>query len=73
MLTDFKVSSLASKCVFYRPEQKTTGGPLKWNFEVHGIQRWDKSTDSTQIVDKKMGLKCLKNGKNHVCFQSYNN
>ena len=20
---------------------------------------------------KRMGLKCLKNGKNHVCFQSY--
>ena len=36
------------------------------------MQRWDKPTDRTQRLEyKKMGLKCLKNGKNHVCFQSY--
>ena len=29
MLTDFKVSSLASKGVFYRPEHKANRGPLK--------------------------------------------
>ena len=34
VLTGFKVSSLASKCVFYRPEHKANGGPLKWNFQV---------------------------------------
>ena len=27
MLTDFKVSSLACKCVFYRPEDNAMGAP----------------------------------------------
>ena len=27
MLTDMKVSSLACKCVFYRPEHNAKGGP----------------------------------------------
>ena len=39
MLTGFKVSSLASRCVFYRPEHKANGRPLKLNFEVFGMQR----------------------------------
>ena len=47
------------------------GGPMKWKFEVLGMQRWDKSTDRAQRVDEKMMLKCLKSGKNHVYFQSY--
>ena len=67
MLTVFKVS-LASRCVLYRPEHKATGGHLKWNF---GIQRWDKSSDRAQRVDEKNGVKCLKNSKNQVYFQSY--
>ena len=29
MLTGFKVSSLVSRCLFYRPEHKANGGPLK--------------------------------------------
>ena len=37
MLTDFKLSSLASKCVFYRPEQRGNGGPMKLNFEGLGM------------------------------------
>ena len=53
MLTGFKVSSLASKCVFYRPEYKANGGPQKWNFEVLGMERWDKPTDRAQRVDGK--------------------
>ena len=32
MLTGFKLL-LASKCIVYRPEHKTNGGSLKWNFE----------------------------------------
>ena len=71
MLTGIKVSSLASKCICYRPKHKANREPLKWNFKVLGMQRLDKPTDRAQRVDKKMGLKCLKNGKNHVCFQSY--
>ena len=52
MLAVFKGSSLAS--VFYRPENKGNGGPLKWNFELLGMQRWDKPTDRAQSVDKKI-------------------
>ena len=50
MLTAFKLS-LASKCVLYIPKHKTNEGPLRWNFEVLGMQRWDKSTDRGQRVD----------------------
>ena len=39
MLTDFKVSSLANKCVFYRSEHSANGGPLKLNFGAVGMQR----------------------------------
>ena len=63
--------SLTSKCVFYRPEHKANGRSLIWNFEVLGMQRWDKPTDRDQRVDGKMGLKYLKNDKNHFYFQSY--
>ena len=65
------MSSLASKCVFYRPKHKANGGPLKENFEVLGIQRWDKPTDRAQRVDERSEVKMFKNGKNHVYFQSY--
>ena len=52
MLTGFRIS-LASKCVFYRPEHKANGGPLKWNFEVLEMQRWEKPIDRAQKVDVK--------------------
>ena len=70
MLTAFKLS-LASKCVLYIPKHKTNEGRLRWNFEVLGMQRWDKSTDRAQRVDEKNGGKCLKNGENQVYFHSY--
>ena len=54
------MSSLASKCVFYRLELKANGGPLKWNFEVLGMQRWDKPTDRAQRVDEKNEVKMVK-------------
>ena len=60
MLTGFKVLSLASKCVFYRLESKSNGRPLKWNFEVLGMQRWDKPTDRAQRVDENNGVKMFK-------------
>ena len=63
------MSSLAS--VFYRPENKTNGGHLKWNFEVLGMWRWDKPTDGAQRVDEKNEVKMFKDGKNQVNFQSY--
>ena len=53
MLTVFKLSLLASKCVFYRPEHMANGEPLKCNFEVLGMQRSDRA----QRVDEKKGVK----------------
>ena len=53
------MSSLASKCVFNRPEHKANGAPLKWNFEVLGMQRWDKPTDRAQRVNEKNVVKML--------------
>ena len=47
------MSSLASKYVFYRPEHKANGGPLKLDFEVLGVQRWDEPSDRAQRVDGK--------------------
>ena len=52
MLTGFKVSSLVSKCVFYRLEHNSSRKPLIWNFEVLGKQRWGKPTDRAQRVDE---------------------
>ena len=64
MLTGFKASSLASKCVFYRPEHNANGGHLKLNFE--GILECkDEINQRTraQRVDEKMipivELSCL--------------
>ena len=54
------MSSLASKCVFYRPEHKANWGPLKWNFEVLGMQRWDKPTYRAQRLNEKNGVKIFK-------------
>ena len=54
MLTDFKVSSLASKCVYYRPEHTANRRYLKLNFEglvecKDEINQWKKA----QRLDKK--------------------
>ena len=45
-----------SKCVFYRPEHKAYGWPLKFNFEDLGMQRWNKPTDRAQRVDEKRNV-----------------
>ena len=64
MLTAFKVSSLANKCVFYRPKHSANGGHLKLNFEGL-LECKDKINQGTsaQRVDDKMGpfveLSCL--------------
>ena len=52
--------SLASKCVFYRSEHKANDGPLKWNFEFLGVQRWDEPTYRAERVDEKYGFKMFK-------------
>ena len=61
MLTGFKSAIIASKYVFYRPEHEANGGPLKWrNFEVLGMQRWDKPKDRAQRIDEKNVVKMFK-------------
>ena len=60
MLIDFKVSSLANKYVFYRPEHMANGRPLKWNLKVLGMQRWHKPTERVQRVGEKNGVKLFK-------------
>ena len=60
MLTVFKVLSLASKCAFYWREHMANGGPLKLNFKVLAMQRWDKPTQSVQRVGDKNGVKMFK-------------
>ena len=76
MLTGFKVS-FTSKCVFYRSQHEANGA-LR-NIILKFLE-WDKSNffkdEINQQIElkkkvKKMGLKYLKNGKNHVYFQSY--
>ena len=54
LLTDLKVSSLARKCLFYRPELIGKGGPheikilsslnAKWNISRHRAQRVDEKS-----------------------------
>ena len=39
MLRDLKVSSLASKCVFSRPEHNAKGEPVELNFEGLEMQK----------------------------------
>ena len=39
MLTDLKVSFLAFKCVFYRPEYNTKGDPMELNFKVFEMKK----------------------------------
>ena len=59
MLTVLKVSSLASKCVCYRPENKQRGIPTQLNFEGPEIQNRNMPADSIQIVDEKNRVICL--------------
>ena len=50
MLTGIKVSLLASKYVFYRPEHELNGDPLKWNSKVFGMQR-DEINQQIELKD----------------------
>ena len=46
MLTAFKVSSLASKCLFYRSEHSTKEG-------LHGIEFWRSSNAEMKLTNRK--------------------
>ena len=62
MLTGLKVSSLACKRVFWRPEHNKNinkGDPMELNFEDLEMQKWNTLTDRAQRVDEKNGAICL--------------
>ena len=48
-----------SKCVYYRPEHRANGGPLKLDFEDLEMQRWNKPRDRAQRVHQKNVFICL--------------
>ena len=50
---------MSSKCVYYRPEHRANGWPLKLDFEGLGMQRWNKPTDLAQRVNEKNVFICL--------------
>ena len=45
------MSSLACKCVFYRPEYNAKGDPMELNFEGFGMQKWNTQMGKAQRVD----------------------
>ena len=58
MLTGLKVSPLACKCVFYRPDHNTNGGPHEnelWSWNAKMKYPMNKA----QKVDEKNGVICL--------------
>ena len=59
MLTGLKVSSLACKYVFYRPEYNAKGGSHELNFDGLKMQKWNIPMDRAQRVDEKNGVICL--------------
>ena len=45
------MSSLAWKCVFYKPEHNAEGGgPMELNFEGLAMKEWNIPTDRAQRV-----------------------
>ena len=59
MSTTLKVSLLAYKCVFYRPENNAQGYPKELNFGGLEMQKWNIPTDRAQRVDEKSGDICV--------------
>ena len=59
MLAGLNGSSLASKCLFYRPEHNVRGDPMILNFKDLEMQKWNIPMDRTQRVDEKNGVICL--------------
>ena len=52
MLPGLKFSSLACKCVLYRPEHNAKGDSIELKFEDAEMQKWNKPADRAQIVDE---------------------
>ena len=61
MLTSLEMSSLACKCVFYRPEHnaKEGGDSMLVNFEDLEMQKWNITMDRAQSVNLNNGIICL--------------
>ena len=57
MLTGLNVFSLTCKCVFYRTELNTKGGPIELNFE--GLEMNQTKRQRAERVDEKNGVICL--------------
>ena len=55
MLTGLKVSSLACKSVFYRPEHNVKGRPMELNFEGLEMPKGNIPMGRGQKVDNKIG------------------
>ena len=53
------MSSLACKCVFYRPERNAKGDPIELNFEGLEMQKWNIPANRARRVDEKNGVICL--------------
>ena len=52
MSTGLKVSSLACKCIFYKPEHNAKGEPHGIEIECE-IPKWNIPMDRAQKVDEK--------------------
>ena len=59
MLKGLKVSYLACKCVFHRPEHNAKGDLIEVNFEGLKIQKWNISTNRARRVDAENGVTFL--------------
>lgn len=59
MLTDWKVSSLSSKQIFYRPEHIVKKVPHRIGFWRSWNAKWNIPTDRAQKVNEKNWVICL--------------
>ena len=70
LLTSLKVSSLAFKCVFYRPENNAKQKPMELNFKSQEMQKWSIPTNVSQRGDWNMGIWGYLS-RYHIYYQSY--
>ena len=59
ILAGLTLSSLACKCVFYRPKHNARKDSMQLNFEGLQMQKWNIPTDRAQRAYEKNGIICL--------------
>ena len=59
ILAGLTLSSLACKCVFYRPKHNAREDSMQLNFEGLQMQKWNIPTDRAQRAYEKNGIICL--------------